>query len=86
MLDQNLSVLSWNVRGLNCPDRRAAIYETVNATPCHIICFQETKLEHVDPFTASHLGGHRLKNFAQCPTLGTRGSILLLWDENFVSV
>lgn len=86
MLDQNLSILCWNVRGLNCPDRRATIHETITATPCHIVCLQETKLENVDPFIASLLGGYRLKSFAQRPSIGTRGGILLLWNENFVNV
>lgn len=86
MLDQKLSIMNWNVRGLNCPDRRAAIHETIIATPCHLVCLQETKLEQIDPFIASFLGGHRLKNFAQRPAIGTRGSILLLWDDDFVTV
>ncbi|XP_044389289.1 uncharacterized protein [Triticum aestivum] len=86
MLDQNLSILCWNVRGLNCPDRRATIHETITATPCHIVCLQETKLQNVDPFIASFLGGHRLKSFAQRPSVGTRGGILLLWDEHFVKI
>jgi hypothetical protein len=41
----------------------------------------ETKLSNVDQFTAAFLGGFRLKNFAQRPALGTRGGILLLWDD-----
>ena len=86
MHDQDLSILNWNVRGLNCPNRRATIRETVAATPCHLVCLQETKLEHVDPFMASSLGGQRLKGFAQRPATGTRGGILLLWDEDLVEV
>ena len=86
MLDQNLSILNWNVRGLNFPDRRATIRETIAATPCHIVCLQETKLELVDPFIASFLGVHNRKNFVQRPATGTRGGILLLWDESVVDV
>ena len=81
-----MKILNWNVRGLNCPNRRATIRETVAATPCHLVCLQETKLEHVDPFMASSLGGQRLKGFAQRPATGTRGGILLLWDEDLVEV
>ena len=86
MTDQNLSILNWNVRGLNCPNRRSTIRETITATPCHLVCLQETKLEQVDLSMASSLGGPRLKRFAQRPAIGTRGGILLLWDENFLEV
>ena len=86
MINQNLSILSWNVRGLNCPGRRSTIRETILATPCHLVCLQETKIELVDPFIASYLGGQRLKNFAQRPANGTRGGILLLWDNDVVDV
>lgn len=86
MLDHNLSILNWNVPGLNCPDCCAAVHETIIATPCHLVCLQETKLENVDPFIASFLGGYRLKNFAQRPAIGTRGGIALLRDEDSVKV
>uniref|UniRef100_A0A453F8Q5 Endonuclease/exonuclease/phosphatase domain-containing protein n=1 Tax=Aegilops tauschii subsp. strangulata TaxID=200361 RepID=A0A453F8Q5_AEGTS len=33
---------------------------------------------------ACFLGGYRLKGFAQRPAVGTRGGILLLWDEDHV--
>ena len=86
MHDQNLSILNWNVRGLNCPNRRSTIRETIAATPCHLVYLQETKLEQIDPSMATSLGGQRHKIFAQQPAIGTRGGILLLWDEDLVDV
>ena len=64
MLDQNISILCWNVRGLNCPERTATVHETIATSSCHLVCLQETKLQVIDPFTAAYLGGQRLKNFA----------------------
>ena len=86
MLGQPINLLSWNVRGLNCPNRRATVHETIAATSCHLACLQETKLEVLDQFTASFLGGARLKSFAHRPALGTRGGFLLLWDDDVVAV
>ena len=86
MLENNLSILCWNVRGLNCPNRRATVHETIAASSCHLVCIQDSKLQNVDPFVATYLGGQRLKNFAQRPADGTKGGILLLWDESTVSV
>ena len=86
MLEQNISTLCWNVRGLNCPERRATVHETIAASSCHLVCLQETKLQVIDPFTAAYLGGQRLKNFAYKPADGTKGGILLLWDESVIYI
>jgi len=89
MTGLNLAVLSWNVRGLNLPARRDTIHETVASTLCHIACLQETKLSSMDQFTASYLGGHRLNKFIHKPATGmsgTRGGILLLWNDNHVDL
>jgi exonuclease III len=80
-MSDNINFLSWNVRGLNDPDRQATVHEIIASSSCHLVCLQETKLCNVDQFTAAFLGGYRLKSFAQRPALGTRGGILLLWDD-----
>ena len=85
-MNESLSVLNWNVRGLNCPNRRATVHETIAATPCNLVCLQETKLSVVDPFLASFLGGQRLKNVAEKPADGTKGGILLLWNEDYIKL
>ena len=43
-------------------------------------------MENIDVFVASFLGGHRLRSFAQRPANGTKGGLLLLWDESAVRV
>lgn len=78
MIVNNISILCWNVRGLNCPDRRSAIRELISVTPCHIVCLQETELETIDPLTVTHIGGQRLSSFAHW-------GILLLWDDTAVT-
>lgn len=40
----------------------------------------------MDQFTVTVLEGNRLKSFAQRPANGTRGGIILLWDELVVEV
>jgi exonuclease III len=85
-MSDTVDLLSWNVRGLNDVDRQATVNEIISASSCHIVCLQETKLDVVDQYTASFLGGFRLKSFAQRPAIGTRGGILLLWDDDTVLV
>lgn len=82
----NFNVICWNVRGLNMPVRRTTVHETLTSTTCHLACLQETKLENIDQALAYSLGGYKLHKFAQRPAFGMRGGILLLWNDNFISV
>jgi exonuclease III len=89
MTAPKIEILCWNIRGLNRPARRDAVHELLAATLCHVACLQETKLNIIDQFTASYLGGHRLNNFAYKPAgglSGTRVGILLLWNDNYVEL
>jgi exonuclease III len=62
------------------------VHATLAQTTCHIACIQETKLDFIDHQTAGYIGGHRLRSFAHRPATGTRGGILLLWDEDHVTI
>lgn len=86
MLKQPITVLSWNVRGLNISTHRDTVRETIAASSCHLVCLQETKLDVVDKFTDLHVEGSRLCCFAQRPATDTRGGILLLWDDKMVDI
>ncbi|KAJ1257189.1 hypothetical protein BS78_K197900, partial [Paspalum vaginatum] len=85
MVDVNLEILSWNMRGLNQVARRNAVVETISSTSCHLAFLQETKLHSIDQFLAASLSGNKLDRFSFKPAgglHGTRGGILLLWDSN----
>ena len=86
MIIPKVNFLCWNVRGLNDPDRRATVHETIASTSCHIVCLQETKMENIDQYIASYLGGNRLRSFAQRPATGSRGGLLMLWDDSVVRI
>jgi exonuclease III len=84
MLEQDLVFLVWNVRGLNDDDRKTTVSATIASSSCHIACLQESKLQNIDASTAALIGGFRLKGYAQLPANGSRGGILVLWDDNLV--
>ena len=84
MLGPILNILCWNVRGLNDQARKDTV--TLAQTTCHIACLQETKLDFIDHHLAAYIGGSRLRSFAHRPAIGTRGGILLLWNEDFVTI
>lgn len=85
-MHNDFNTLTWNVRGLNTAARCLAVHETLKSTTCHIACFQETKLQNVDNALASFLGGFRLNNFIFKPAQGTRGGIIVLWNDNTVQI
>jgi exonuclease III len=43
-----LALFSWNVRGLNDPDRCSTVSESISASSCSIACLQESKLQNID--------------------------------------
>jgi exonuclease III len=86
MLEQPVNILGWNTRGLNDQDRRDTVHETISSSSYHIVFLQETKLQNLSLLDACHIGGNRLKGFADRPAVGTRGGILLLWDETVVAL
>ena len=86
MNHNDFDILCWNVRGLNMAARCLAVHETITATACHIACLQETKLHHIDDGLARFLGAHRLNRFTCKPANGTKGGILILWNDAFVSL
>ena len=86
MNDDDLSIVNWNVRGLNCPGRRTAVHESIVTSACNIACLQETKLQDLDAATSAYLGGFRMRGFAQRPATGTRGGIEILWNDNLFRI
>lgn len=89
MIGPDVDMLCWNVRGLNQQARKDVVHNTIATTLCHLACFQEPKLQNIDAHTAMYLGGYRLSQFAFKPAtgvLGTRGGLLLLWNDDHAQV
>ena len=51
----NLKILSWNVRGLNNPQKRDTVKNLLKEWKCDVVCFQETKLDYANSFVAKSL-------------------------------
>lgn len=76
MISHDISILNGNVRGLNCPNKRAIVNETIIVSTWHIACIQESKLKFVDVMTNAFLGGYRLEGFANALLLARVGGSL----------
>lgn len=81
-----LDIANWNPRGLNDQARKDSVRETLATALCHIACLQETKMSVMLPHEAAYIGGGRLNAFVHRPAVGTRGGILLLWNDSYVSI
>lgn len=73
--------MCWNVLGLNDAARCLTVHEMLKSTPCHLVCLQETKLQNIDQALAAFLGGYKFDSFTYKPARGTKGGILLLWND-----
>lgn len=83
---QPYKLLLWNVRGLNSPAKRSTIYQVVVAADPAIVCFQETKMEVMTLDIVRHCLGNKFENFFYLPAAGTRGGILITWDETVIKL
>lgn len=82
----DITILSWNVRGLNERAHRDAVRTLVDdIRPC-IVCLQETKLAVILQFTISRMLGSDYPEFAYLPAPLTRGGILIAGRRSVVSL
>lgn len=86
MNEPSINIICWNVCDLNSQARKAIVHKTFTSTTCHLVCLQETKLSNVEQNLAGYLGGYNLRSFAHKPTEGTRGGVLLLWNNEYIDV
>jgi hypothetical protein len=77
LMDNNdLSILNWNVRGLNDAAHRELVSETVVCSRPNIVCLQETKLSSITPTMALEILGQHLDSYLDLGAQGTRGYLV----------
>lgn len=85
-MSEDLSILSWNVRGLNDPTHRELVRQTTIGVRPSVVCLQETKLSATTTPIVVDTLGQALTGYRVLDAVGTRGGILLAWDEVAVSM
>ena len=86
MDNSDLTILMWNVRGLNDAAHRELVRETVNCSRPMIVCLQETKLSSFNNTPAMETLGQYLDSYLELGAQGTRGGILLAWNKDMISM
>ena len=55
-----LKLFSWNVRGVNNPNKRTVIRNFIRSQRVDLVCLQETKIQELSPVIACSLGVGRM--------------------------
>ena len=71
-----IKVISWNVRGVNAPEKRKVIKNFLRSYRADIICLQETKVQEMSVELARGLGVGRKLNWKTLNAEGSAGGIL----------
>ena len=78
--------MSWNVRGVNDPDRREIIRNVIRHHRANLVCLQETKVQKMTTVVARSLGVGRNYDWRVLEAEGTTGGILLFWDKKIMEL
>ena len=76
-----VNIMSWNVRGVNDPDRWKIIRNFIRYQRVDLVCLQETKIQEMTAAVAGSLGVGRLSDWRALNAEGSAGGILLFWDK-----
>jgi exonuclease III len=76
VMSEQLSIFSWNVRGLNMPAHREVVRDMILAARPIIMCLQETKLATITLQDAASILDPRLRAYEYLPAHETRGGVL----------
>lgn len=72
----NLSLLSWNIRGASNETSRASVKTVIQDTKASIVCFQETKTRKWSDSSIKRLGVSDSTGWVESPSLGLSGGLL----------
>lgn len=74
-----MRIISWNVRGLNTPNKRRLIKSQMDLIKCDIFMLQEIKLSK--EFADLVFSSWRRWNFLSSPACDASGGLALLWNN-----
>ncbi|KAL4601768.1 hypothetical protein ACB092_10G005900 [Castanea dentata] len=76
-----LKIISWNVRGLNNPEKRLVVKNLLRDWKCDAICLLETKLGVMSRSLVGSLWNFPYLDWVALDADYTSGGILVMWDR-----
>ncbi|KAG2711914.1 hypothetical protein I3760_04G100200 [Carya illinoinensis] len=76
-------MLSWNIRGLNDPNKWLRVKNLLCQWKLDIVCLQETKLEFIDRSIITSIRGCPFVRWVFLSSMGASGGIIM-WDSRVV--
>ena len=73
-----IKILSWNVRGVNNPEKRKVIKQFIRDQRVDLVCLQETKVQNMNLRMTRSLGAGRFSDWVSVDASGFAGGILLM--------
>lgn len=83
-VSMRISILSWNVWGLNNFQKRAVVKSVINARSPSVVCLQESKLDSCSRQIIRSLWGNRWINWCCLDAQEAARGIILMWDSRMV--
>ena len=81
LVSMKIKMISWNVRGLNDPQKRLVVKNLLREWKCDVVCLQETKIASMNRQLVCSLWGCPYVDWAVLEAERTAGGILLMWDK-----
>ncbi|XP_065622832.1 uncharacterized protein LOC136064694 [Quercus suber] len=79
-----LKMISWNVRGLNDPQKRLVVRNLLRKWKCDIVCLQETKLAGLDRQLVCSIWGCPYMDWVALDANQIAGGVLIMWDRRII--
>ena len=76
-----LKKISWNVRGLNDPQKRLVVRNLLREWKCDIVCLQETKLVGINRQLVCSIWGCPYADWVALDANQMAGGVLIMWDR-----
>ena len=75
-----IKMISWNVKGLNDPQKRLVVKNLLWEWKCDVVCLQETKIASMNRQLVCSLWSCPYVDWAVLEANWIVGGILLMWD------
>ena len=81
-----IKIISWNIRGVNEPEKRKVIRNFIWAQRVDLVCLQETKIQEMNIALVRNIEVGRFLGWKALNIEGIVGGILLLWDRRRIEL